>query len=137
MRLHRAAERVRADIVRLAHAGLDSISLRREAATRMLRAVPAVSYGFGTLDPSTLLLTSTVRENIPDEVVPHFVKNEYAEDDYNKLADLAARRLLVGRLSAETEGELARSRRYRRILAPLGWGDEMRALFVSGHSCWG
>jgi hypothetical protein len=31
---------------------------------RLWRVVPAAAYGFGTLDPATLLLTSTVCENI-------------------------------------------------------------------------
>jgi DNA-binding CsgD family transcriptional regulator len=78
-----------------------------------------------------------VRDNIPDDAVPPLAHNEYAQDDFNKFADLALRRHPVGRLSASTGGDLARSRRYRTILEPLGWGDELRVVFVAGKLSWG
>ena len=137
MSVSRSAERVRGDIVRLAHSGLDSVTLRREAAARLRRVVPAASYGFVTVDPATLLLTGSVRENIADATVTCLAHNEYAEDDFNKISDLFLRRPPVGTLSEETGGRLASSTRYRTIFEPLGWGDELRAAFVSAGLCWG
>ena len=54
--------------------------------------MPAAAYGLATLDPLTLLLTSVVGEGVPDAAVPLLVHNEYAQDDFNKFADLAHRR---------------------------------------------
>jgi hypothetical protein len=48
-----------------------------------------------------------------------------------------ARRSRVGLLSGETGGRLGNSTRYRTILEPQGWGDELRATFASAGLCWG
>jgi hypothetical protein len=77
----RQAEMARQQIVRLAHAGLDSAALGRAVAARLRRAVPAEAYGFATVDPATMLLTGSVRENIPDATVALLAANEYGHDD--------------------------------------------------------
>jgi len=123
--------------VRLAHAELDSAALRRAIATRLRRVVPAEAYGFATLDPASMLLTGAVRENIPDAAVALLAANEYGQDDYIKFAELARRAVPVGRLSAATRGDLTRSRRYREIFIPHGWGDELRAVFTTADAGWG
>src|SRR2546427_2290097 len=137
MSLPRQADRARKDIVRLAHAGLDSAALRRAIAARLRRVVPAEAYGFATVDPATMLLTGAVRDNIADPAVALLAANEYGEDDYIKFSELARRAVPVGRLSAATQGDLTRSRRYREILVPLGWRDELRAVFTTGGAGWG
>jgi DNA-binding CsgD family transcriptional regulator len=43
----------------------------------------------------------------------------------------------VARLAAATRGDLTRSRRYRDIFIPLGWHDELRAVFATGDTGWG
>jgi hypothetical protein len=134
---HRSAERAYGDIVRLAHSGLDSVTLRRQAAARLCKAVGATSYGFVAIDPATLLFTGAVQENIEDATLPRFLYNEYAEEDFNKVTALVTRRSRVGVLSAQTGGRLGRSTRFRTILEPEGWGDELRATFVSAGRCWG
>ena len=137
MSLPRQAETARKDIVRLAHAGLDSADLRRAIAARLRHVVPAEAYGFATVDPATMLLTGSVRENIPDTTVALLAANEYGEKDYIKFSELARRAVPVGRLAAATRGDLARSRRFRDIFVPQGWRDEMRAVFATGHPGWG
>ena len=137
MSLPRQAETARKEIVRLAHAGLDSADLRRAITARLRRVVPADAYGFATLDPATMLLTGSVRENIPDITVALLAANEYGENDYIKFSELARRAVQVGRLSAATRGDLTRSRRYRDIFVPQGWRDEMRAVFATADAGWG
>jgi len=118
MSLPRQADTARKDIVRLAHAELDSAALRRAIAARLRRVVPAEAYGFATLDPATMLLTGSVRENIPHATVALLAANEYGQDDYIKFAELARRAVPVGRLSAATRGDLTRSSRYRHLYPP-------------------
>jgi DNA-binding CsgD family transcriptional regulator len=137
MSLTRQAGTARKDIVRLAHAELDSAALRRAVAARLRGVVPAEAYGFATLDPATMLLTGSIRENVPDATVALLAANEYGEDDYIKFSELARRAVPVGRLSAATRGNLARSRRYRDIFVPLGWRDELRAVFTTADAGWG
>jgi DNA-binding CsgD family transcriptional regulator len=65
--------------------------------------------------------------------------NEFLEEDVNKFADLARAPRPVGILSQLTDGDQARSSRYARFLAPLGFadGDELRAVFKDGDTVWG
>lgn len=50
--------------------------------------------------------------------------------------------LVVGRvasvtLSAATDGDLARSRRWSESLSPYGVGDELMSVCRDRHGCWG
>jgi DNA-binding CsgD family transcriptional regulator len=132
-----AAERIRREIVRLCHEGHDSRTLRSEALRRLRAAVPFEASFFATADPATLLYTGAVREGISPQATPRFVENELLQDDVNKFARLARGRQAVSTLGAATEGELERSPRYREILAPLGFGDELRVAVRTGGACWG
>ncbi|HET8626290.1 MAG TPA: LuxR C-terminal-related transcriptional regulator [Thermomicrobiales bacterium] len=132
-----AAERTRREIVRLSHAGLDARTLRVEALRRLRQVVPLDSAWFATADPATLLFTSTVVEEIPEHATPAFLANEFFEDDVNKWVHLARARRPVESLYGATRGAPAGSPRYREILAPLGFADELRAVLLTGKSCWG
>ena len=131
------AARVEQEIIRLCHAGLDSRALRVESVRRLRKVVPIDSFWFATADPATLLFTSSVVENIPEEATPSFVANEFLQPDINKWTALAGATRPVNGLYAATRGEPDTSPRYREILEPLGWGDELRAVLRYGGACWG
>ena len=133
----RSVERVRSDIVKLSQAGLDSLSFRREAMRRLRTVVPVDSFWFATADPETLLFTGSLVEDIPECATPLFVANELLQDDVNKWVHLAAKQPGVDSLVAATKGRLETSPRYRDILAPLCFGDELRAALGDGHATWG
>ncbi len=132
-----ALERARRDIVRLCHAGLDSTLLRVQLLKRLQSVIPYDSVNCGTVDPATLLFTSSVVIEIPDDAGPAFLANELLEDDVNKFAQLAGSRRTVSTLYEATTGRPEESRRYREILTPLGSGNELRAVLRAGSSCWG
>ena len=69
--------------------------------------------------------------------VPRLARNEYLEDDVNKFAAVAQRAIGAATLHEATSGHPHRSSRYREVLAPKGFDDELRAAFVEGGSCWG
>jgi len=126
------------DIVRIAHSGLDSHRLRLETMHRLRKVIPVDAFWVATADPATLLFTSAVKEAIPDAAVPRFVENEFLEDDFNKFRVLAmSTGVPVSSLFRVTENRPETSRRYREILTPLGFGDELRAAFRVGGSVWG
>ena len=127
----------RHEIVKLCHSGLDSLTLRIEAIRRLRSVLPIDSFWFATADPATLLFTGSAIEAIPESATPHLIQNEFLQDDVNKFVGLAKVRPSVGSLFVATEGRLERSTRYREILAPLGFGDELRAALHDGGSCWG
>jgi DNA-binding CsgD family transcriptional regulator len=105
---------------------------------RKLRCVIAVdSFWFATADPETLLFTDSLVENLPEAATPLFVANELLQDDVSKWVHLAATKSHVDSLALATKGHLASSTRYRDVLTPLGFGDELRAVLHDGHSAWG
>ena len=77
---------------------------------------------FATADPATLLFTGAVQDDVLTQATPQFLENEFLEDDSVKFARLARGRSPVDSLAVATRGELARSPRYREILAPMDLG---------------
>jgi DNA-binding CsgD family transcriptional regulator len=130
--------RRRADeLVRRCHAGLDSVSLRREALQRLRGLVSIDAAFFATVDPATMLFTSAVSEEPLIDAGPVFLDNELQGHDVNHFVDLAAERLPARSLDQVTRGARMNSDRYRSIMRPLGLGDELRVLLRAGDTCWG
>jgi DNA-binding CsgD family transcriptional regulator len=92
---------------------------------------------FATADPATLLFTDVIADDILAKATPHFIENEFLQDDVNKFAWLASGAQPVSGLVQMTHHQLEHSRRYREILAPLGLGDELRAALITRDVCWG
>ena len=133
----RSAERIRQEIVRLCHAGLDSRTFRVETVKRLRKLIPVDASFFATADPATLLFTGAVVDDVLARATPRFVENEFMQEDAVKFVRLARGNSPVDSLGVATKGELARSPRYREILAPMDLGDELRAALVVGSKCWG
>src|SRR5919202_6782370 len=133
----RSAERVKQEIVRLCHAGLDSRTFRVEAIRRLRKLIPLDVSFFATADPATLLYTSVVRDDALARATPQFLEREFLKDDPIKFVRLARGRSPVDSLGMATKGVLAHSPRYQEILAPMDLGDELRAALVEGSKCWG
>lgn len=137
MRSNRAIVRLQSEIAALNGTHLGAAAFRTEAMRRVRRVVPTDSSWFATADPSTLLFTSSITEAIPHAATPLFIENEFLQDDVNKWVSLAKARSPVRSLYDVTEGVPHRSARYRNILEPLGFGDELRAALRTAGACWG
>jgi len=134
--MHR--EHVRQDIIRLCHSALTSRALRLELLKRLQTVIPFDFVYFSTTDPATQLLTSSVMiEEPPPWAMAVFVENEFLQDDFNNFNQMLRSHQSVGLLSSATQHDLARSHRYRELLAPMALGDELRAIFVANAACWG
>ena len=129
--------RATAEIIRLAHSGLDSTTLRRRVLKALQPVVPVDAVWWATVDPATLLFTSAVRDDLPEKTTPLFVENEFLQIDSNKFTELVRTEVAARSLSEATRGDLSKSRRYREILVPLRLADELRAVLTLGGSCWG
>ena len=132
-----SAERVRREIIRLCHAGLDSQTLRIEMIKQLRKVIPIDVFFFTTADPATLLFTGAVTDEILEHATPQFLTNEFLQDDVNKFSRLARSATPVGSLIQATQRELEQSPRYQEILAPLALGDELRAALMTSGVCWG
>lgn len=132
-----SAERVRREVIRLCHAGLDSRALRIEVIRWLRKVIPIDVSFFTTADPATLLFTGAVVDEVLERVTPQFLENEFFEDDVNKFASLARSATPFGSLAQATQRAWEQSPRYREILAPLALGDELRLALMTGGVCWG
>src|ERR687894_2248077 len=133
----RPVERVRQEIIRLSHVGLDSKTFRVEAVKQLRKAIPVDVSFFATADPTTWLFTSAVVDDVLARATGEFLENEFLKEDSVKFTSLARAASPVGSLGVATGGELVRSPRYQEILEPLELGDELRAALRIGSKCWG
>jgi hypothetical protein len=141
MRRHGGARRVgeTGDAAARAAQSARSVEEFFEAVKRVVR--PALGFDVCaclTVDPQTLMNTGgDYRDGLPAAMMPRMLDIEYREGDANDLSDLAARPTPVGLLSRETSGNLTLSPRYRDIMRPLGFRDELRVLLRDRHGAWG
>jgi DNA-binding CsgD family transcriptional regulator len=126
-----------ADLVRRCYAGLDGAALQAEVLRSIHGLLPLDAVFIATADPMTLLFTGAVAEEPLDAATAQFLDNEFGRVDVNKFQALAVGPRRVSTLDQATRGQRADSARYRDIMAPLGFGDELRAALVTPAGCWG
>jgi DNA-binding CsgD family transcriptional regulator len=133
-----SAERVRADLARVIHRRNDLRGFSLAAARILARAVPFDGVCVLTLDPATVLPTSEfVVDGLPPQATRRMAEIEVRGGDVNRWVGLARSGRIAASLSAATGGDLDRSVRHREVRAPNGFGDELRAVLVSGDAAWG
>jgi DNA-binding CsgD family transcriptional regulator len=123
-----AVDHAVAAIAETCQRGLRVGDLRAAVLPRLRRLVAVDAVWWASADPTTLLFTEALREEIPADSGPYFVENELLRNDVNKWVDLARDPIGVRTLMQATDGKPARSARYRDIFAPLGLTDELRAV---------
>ncbi|WP_339309254.1 LuxR C-terminal-related transcriptional regulator [Paenibacillus sp. FSL k6-2145] len=110
----------------------------REAVLKQIHSVvPYDAYCFTTVDPLTLLSTGAVTEDGIEAIHDRLFINEYMEEDIHKYAELIRSGEHSATLHTSMNSQLEQSPRYINILQPAGFGDELRAVLVSGDACWG
>ncbi|WP_096186433.1 helix-turn-helix transcriptional regulator [Evansella halocellulosilytica] len=119
------------------HKAYDSYSFRKNTIHELKSKLIFEAACFTTVDPHTLLSTGAVTDGRIEKIHSRLFESEYLTDDYNSFIVLAKSTKPIALLSQSTEGELRRSRRYRDILLPTGFGDELRAALMYRGMCWG
>jgi hypothetical protein len=131
-------ERLRGDLVRLAHGGAGVRDFALGAARILARAVPFDGVCLLTLDPATRLPTREVVENgLPAATARRMAEIEIGGNDINNFDALARSERRAATLSQATGGNLDRSLRHRELRRPNGFGDELRAALVDDAAAWG
>jgi DNA-binding CsgD family transcriptional regulator len=133
-----ARSRCRDQIERLAYSALDVDSLRLEVIAALRRAIGFDLWCSPLVDPQSLIPhRPVVSDALPfGSCLPQLLVEDQAADEVINRAKLARSRDPVCLLSAATNGDLARSRRWRDCGEPVGMGDELRAAVVDEHGCW-
>ena len=128
-----------------ARQAVDRVAATSETAEELLDAlereiqqvVPHDGSVLFGLDPVTMLATAPSRiEGMDDALCDTFWHLEFHEQDQGLFTDLA-RGDGVASMQLALDGRVARSVRYRECLVPMGYDDELRAVFRSGDSAWG
>lgn len=129
---------MRDEIARLSSRGLDVASFFDEAGKILRKAVPFDGFCSMTVDPATMLLTSHIaHDSVKPEDVPRLGRNQFLEEDVNKFGVLARAPLSAGVLTQATRHRPDHSSRYRDILRPNGFRDELRFTLLDEGACWG
>ncbi len=115
----------------------DTHSFRKKVLDKLRSVFSFDAACFTTIDPHTLLSTGALTDERVETIHSRLFESEYLTDDFNQYADLAKASEPVAALSLTTNGTLKRSARYRDILFPAGFSDELRAVLVSQGKCWG
>jgi len=133
----RGSERALRELTELCRAGLDSVTFRRELRARLAQLLPFDGYCVNSVDPESLLITSSIGDGLSASAAHRLFELEAAGTDVNPLGSLARGPVHVATIWQSTLGKVVLSQRMREVFLPLGWGDELRAaLVVDGH-CWG
>lgn len=134
----RARSRCRDQLQLLAESTLDVDSLRLEAIAQLRRAIGFDLWCSPLVDPDSLIPhRPVVSDALPfGSRLPRLLVQDQAADEIISRAKLARGPDPVCLLSAATDGDLARSRRWRECGRPVGMGDELRAAVVDEHGCW-
>jgi DNA-binding CsgD family transcriptional regulator len=117
----------------------DPLGLERAVAGQLRRVVPFDLWCGLTTDPQSALPTGGYHEEgLPMQRMPHLVELENdARPDFVALRSLASAPSPAAALHDATEGDPARSRRYRHVLEPSGIRHELRAAFRGVGGTWG
>ncbi len=110
----------------------------RTALLQLLREfVPFDGACCTAVDPQTLLSTGAITEDGVEAIHHSIFEHEYLREDFNRYDHLCKAAKPVATLSQATKGKLERSDRYRNVLLPAGFHDEMRAALKYDGACWG
>ncbi|MXP20641.1 LuxR family transcriptional regulator [Gordonia sp. HNM0687] len=134
-------ERVRSDVDVLARAGLDVGDFLGEAISSLVRAVPHAAACMATVDPNTLLLTSTRkygnllgRNDHDDE----WGLREYGAPECSSFRQLARAGIDAVGMHEMTAGKTQDSPRMHEFMRPnYDFTDEARLILRDGDQVWG
>jgi DNA-binding CsgD family transcriptional regulator len=134
----RARSRCRQQLALLAESTVDVDSLRLEAIDHLRHAIGFDVWCSPLVDPDSLIpYRPVVSEALPfGDRLPRLVVLDQGTDELISRARVARSPSRVWTLSAASDGDLARSRRWRECSQPAGMGDELRAAAVDEHGCW-
>ena len=101
------------------------------------RVIPHDGSAWFGIDPTTMIATAPSRiENLDASLCDTFWHVEFHEEDPMLYTNIA-RGDGVGTLHQLLDGRVGKSVRYRELVRPYGYDDELRGVFTHGDNTWG
>lgn len=136
MAISLTGQRVLRDVDVVARAGLDLETFLTESLASIDRAIPHVAACFGTIDPSTLMLTGTIKfGNLRgrDQYDHEFGLIEYGECEATSFTELAHRAVPAAAVRAQCPN----SHRLNNFMGPrYDYADEARVILRDRGQVW-
>lgn len=130
-------ERARTAVERVSRTAGSADNFLEALSGEFHRIVPHDGATWFGVDPVTLLATAPSRvENLDINLCDAFWHLEFHEQDVGLFADLARGDGAVA-LQLALDGRPGRSVRYRDVMRPMGYDDEIRGVFQTGGNTWG
>lgn len=129
--------RCRERLERLSDSLLDSGDVRHETILELQRTIGFDRWCWPLADPETAVPLSGLAEHDYGPNLPRALELEFAGGDFVAKHVVARDERAVAGLSAETGGDLPRSRRWDEVLRPVGIGDIAVAACRDELGCWG
>lgn len=112
--------------------------LFRDAMRLASSVVPFDGWGAVTLDPATLLVTSGVHEHgLSPAALERWFELEVTPGDFMHYRELTRELTPVAVLADAARGEPLKSARFREVLAPAGYAQELRTALRAMKQTWG
>jgi DNA-binding CsgD family transcriptional regulator len=128
-------ERVFREVKRLSYAGLDGVALLQRTARAVHKIIPFAAYCGATMDPVSNLITCGIGEGLDGSIADAdtmsriFFERVFFEEELGQIAAMRQAGEVASSLHAATSGLLERSLRYREMLRPFGFADEINIIF--------
>ncbi len=115
----------------------DPDELLAELSDVLHKFVPHEGSAWFGIDPTTMIATTPSRvEHLDPDLCDMYWHLEFHEEDPTLYVNLA-RGHGAGALHQMLDGRVSRSVRYRELVRPQGYEDELRGVFRSGGATWG
>jgi DNA-binding CsgD family transcriptional regulator len=128
--------RCRERLERLSESHGDREAIHRQAIVELQRVIGFDRWCWILADPDALVPLAGIAEHDYGPGVPRVLELEYS-GDFAAMDAVARRTEPVGRLSADTGGDLPRSSRWDEVLRGVGIGDEAVVACRDAFGCWG
>jgi DNA-binding CsgD family transcriptional regulator len=131
-----AGARIARALKAFSRGGAGSVDVFRETMRHVAAEAPVDGWCGLTLDPATVLPTGGVHEHgLTPTAIRRLLEIEHGERDIHSFADLARAKSPAAALSGAAGAE--DSPRYRDVLTPCGYGEELRVVLRAGGAPWG
>ncbi|GAA1405512.1 LuxR C-terminal-related transcriptional regulator [Kitasatospora putterlickiae] len=121
----------------LAGAGLTAEKVFRRADELLRTVLGYDAVCWHSADPATGLVTSVLSDDLSLSGFEEAVRLEVWANDVTTFSAIRRSGVRAETLSRATKGRLADSARYRELIGPAGFGDELRAVFDAHGGMWG